>query len=148
MCTVGVGAKVTRNAANGADWDNVWGASIGLTLADGAAYDASANGVTGFAFHIDSEPPPGGRLRVQLAGPDLPTMQPRPFWSGASSETSPVHAGRNEFRWADVGGPIWVDQPPRFDPTHLVSIVFHVPTRAAGAVVFSFCISDLTALVD
>jgi hypothetical protein len=145
MCTVGVAAKVILRSDDRTDYANIWGADITLTLQDGASYDAPAHGVTGFAFHIDGEPPPG-TLRVVLS--NATATADSPFWGGASSETSPVHAGHNELRWADVGGPVWGDSPPRFDPTRLISISFHVPTDPHGGKAFSFCIDQLTALTN
>ena len=145
MCAVGVAAKSVAGADGNPDWDNIWGARIGLTLNDGEPYDARAHGVTGLAFHIDSEPPPNAGLRVQL--PTHPGNDP-PLWGGAAADTSPVHAGRNEFRWSDVAGPPYVENPPALDPAHLLSIQFTVPTSPAGAKSFSFCIGRLVALTN
>jgi hypothetical protein len=61
---------------------------------------------------------------------------------------SPVHAGRNEVRWADVGGPIWVEDPPPFDPAKLAGVYFQVPAVPGGARSFNFCIDQLTLLLD
>lgn len=146
MCTVGVAAKVVLGSDGRMDSSNIYGAWIGLAFTDNGAYDAPAHGVTGFAFHLDSEPPLGARIRVELAG--TTTSQAPPLWGGAAFDKSPVHAGHNEFRWADIGGPLWVEHPPRFDPTELLSIAFHVPASPAGAATFSFCIGDLTALMN
>jgi hypothetical protein len=145
MCMVGVAAKVILRSDGRIDYAHIWGAPISLSLQDGASYDAPAHGVTGFAFHVDAEPPPR-TLRVVLATATAPADSP--FWGGVSSEMSPVHAGHNEFRWADVGGPIWADNPPRFDPTRLISISFVVPADPNGAKAFSFCIDQLTALTN
>ncbi len=145
MCVVGVAAQVIAGPDGNPDWTNMWGARIGLTLNDGQPYDAAAHRVTGLAFHIDSEPPPNAGLRVQL--PSHPSNDP-PSWGGAAAEISPVHAGRNEFRWRDVAGPPYIENPPAVDPSHLLSITFAVPTRSAGANSFSFCISQLAALFD
>ena len=114
MCAVGVAARAIAGADGTADWQNIFGARIGLTLNDGGPYDAPAHGVTGFAFHIDSEPPPNAGIRVEMETVSS-TMEPA-LWGGSVAERSPVHAGHNEFRWADVGGPLYVRPPPRFDP--------------------------------
>jgi len=145
FCAVGVSARPIPRPDGTPDWENIWGARIGLTLNDGEPYDARAHGVTGFAFHIDSEPPPNRGMRVQLAmGPG----NDPPVWGGATTETSPVHMGRNELRWAEVGGPPYLENPPTLDPRHLVSIQFTIPTHPAGARTFSFCIRQLAALTN
>jgi hypothetical protein len=146
MCTVGIAAKPIPGPDGNPDWENIWGARIGLTLGDDEPYDASAHGVTGFAFHINTEPPPNTGIRVQLPTPSA-SKEPA-LWGGAAADTSPVHAGRNEFRWADVAGPPYIASPPAFDPTHLLSLVFTVPTSPSGAKSFSFCISELAALTN
>ena len=146
MCTVGVAAKAIAGADGTADWQNIFGARVGLSLNDGGPYDAPAHGVTGFAFHIDGEPPPNAGIRVEMATASS-RMEPA-LWGGSVAERSPVHAGHNEFRWADVGGPLYVRPPPRFDPTRLLSIAFSVPTDSAGAKTFAFCIDHLTALTN
>jgi hypothetical protein len=145
MCMVAVTARVIVRSDGVIDFANIWGARITFTLQDGDSYDALAHGVTGFAFHIDAEPPPRA-LRVELATATAP-LDPA-FWGGFGSEVSPVHAGHNEVRWADVGGPIWQDRPPRFDPTRLISISFMVPAESHRAKAFSFCIDQLTALTN
>jgi hypothetical protein len=166
MCAIGVAGKVIVGANGRMDWNNIYGARIGLLLAEDGPYDAVAHGVTGFSFHIDTEPPPAGGLRVEVS---TEATEPRdascessqcgdprelaapflqPWWGGAAGETSPVHAGYNEFRWVDVGGPIYIDSPPPFDPTRLLSLSFYVPSTSSGFIAFSFCISHLTALTN
>jgi hypothetical protein len=146
MCTAGIAAKVIARPDGNLDWENIWGAVIGLTLNDDGPYDAPAHGVTGFAFHIDSEPPPSTGIRVGLP---VPTTSDAPaFWGGPAAEASPVHAGRNEFRWQGVGGPPFIENPATLDATRLVSILFTVPASPAGAKSFGFCISQLAALTN
>jgi hypothetical protein len=146
MCAVGVAAKVLDRADGNPDWDNIWGARIGFALNDDAPFDAGAHGVTGFAFHIDFEPPPNAGIRVQL--PTVTATEAPALWGGAAWETSPVHVGRNEFRWADVGGPPFVASAPPFDPARLLSLVFDIPSSPSGAKSFTFCISQVTALTN
>lgn len=148
ICALGVLAGITLGSDEKMDYAHVWGASIDfdLELVDGKPYDARAHGVTGLAFHIDAEPPPGAGLRVRFVTEGA--REDPPFWGGGSSESSPVHAGRNELRWADVGGPIWVDKPPPFDPSRLLAIWFHIAAVPRDARSFSFCINDLVALRD
>jgi hypothetical protein len=141
MCVIGISARVI-----GADFSRIWGAGIGFNFNAAGSYDALANGVTGIAFDIDSEPPPDAAIRVQLQ--TVPTEFASPSWGGATSPVSPVHAGHNRFKWEDVGGPSYLAQPPPFDPSQLVGMDFFMPAAVDGAKSFSFCIDHVTALVD
>lgn len=145
MCAMGVAAKAIAGADGNPDWGNIWGVRIGLTLNDSAPYDALAHRITGFAFHIDFEPPPGAEFRVAFP---TSSSDGAALWGGTVSEKSPVHAGRNEVRWKDIGGPPFVANPHPFDPTRLLSIVFDVASTSSGANSFAFCIRQLVALTD
>jgi hypothetical protein len=146
MCAVGVVAQVILGPDGKPDYSGLWGAHIGFNLNDVSPYDAPAHGVTGLAFHIDSEPAEGAKMQVLLA--TAATGYDSPLWGGAAAETSPVHIGRNEIRWADVGGPMYVAEHPPFDPTQILSIQFGVKTDTVAPKSFAFCISALTALAD
>lgn len=141
MCTAGVVAKSTGS-------EGIWGAMIGFLLNGTESqvypYDAEAHGVTGFGFDIDSEPAPGAEIDVQLM--TEPTQGQDPFWGGETQAFSPVHAGHNEFKWRDVGGPWYVAHPPAFDPRKLIQIAFHVSSNSDHDVSYRFCIGNLTAL--
>jgi len=145
MCAMGVAAKAIAGADRNPDWTNIWGFRIGLTLNDGMPYDALAHRITGFAFHIDFEPPPGAGFRVEFP---TSSFDGAALWGGSASEKSPVHTGRNEVRWKDIGGPPFVANPPPFDPTRLLSLVFDVPSTSSGTNSFAFCISHLVALTN
>jgi hypothetical protein len=145
MCAVGVAAKAIAGADGNPDWSNIWGVRVGLTLNDGAPYDALAHKILGFAFHIDFEPPPGAGFRVEFP---TSSFDRAALWGGLASEKSPVHTGRNEVSWKDIGGPPFLANPPPFDPTRLLSLVFDVPSSASGASSFAFCISHLVALTN
>ncbi len=151
MCTSGVVAQAIAGADGSPDWSHIWGAEIVLALnatdfPEGRLdpFDAYLHGVTGFAFDIDSEPAPGAGIRVELQ--TVGTETNPASWGGATADRSPVHAGHNEFRWEDVGGPIYLVNRPRFDASKLIQIGFHVPTSEVRPVSFSFCINNLTAL--
>ncbi len=118
MCAAGVAAKVIAGSDGKPDWSNIWGARIAFDLNDGQDYDAPAHGVTGLAFHIDAEPARGAEMLIIL--PTATANIDAASWAGATAPTSPVHAGRNEIRWADVGGPNYLlgtnNPPSPFDP--------------------------------
>jgi hypothetical protein len=145
VCMLGVTARVIAGADGTPDWSAIWGARIGLSLNDESAYDAPAHGVSGFAFRVGSEPPPNMVVQVRLP---TSSASEAATWGGATSDKSPVHAGLNVFRWADVGGPAYIDNPPRFDPTELVAIEFGVHASPAATSHFSLCIRELTALTN
>lgn len=158
-CTSGVAARVVDGPDDGAvpDHESIWGGGIGLSLNENGdegarPYDAWSYGVTGFAFDIDSEPPPQSGLRVELV--TVETRNAPAWWGGDAVSSSPVHAGHNEFRWNEVGGPRWLlddnppADPPDFDPQTLTELQFHVPSNDTRAVTYAFCIKNLTALLD
>jgi hypothetical protein len=145
MCVVGVAARIISDASGNPDYAHIWGLGIGVSF-NGvqAVYDAPAHEVTGIAFDIDSEPPPRGGILVEVPT-DATALQPA-WWGGATDDTSPVHAGHNEFRWASVGGPVYATSPPAFDATRILEILFHAVSDPDGPETVSFCISNLTAL--
>jgi hypothetical protein len=145
VCMLGVTARVIAGPDGTPDWGGIWGARVGLSLNDDGAYDAPAHGVSGFAFRLDSEPAPNLVLQVRLT---TSTASEAATWGGASSDRSPVHVGLNAFRWADVGGPAYIDKPPPFDPTELVAIEFGVHASPGTTNHFSFCVRELTALTN
>lgn len=152
MCAVGVVRKVIAGADGTLDWSNMWGARIAFDFNQDADYDAPAHGVTGLAFHIDAEPPRGAEMQVLLS--TAPANIDLAWWgggrAGTAGDTSPVHAGRNDIRWGDVGGPNYLTNPPPppFDPRQLRSIQFGVKANDLVAKSFAFCIRGLTALTD
>jgi len=145
MCTSGTAAKVLTM-----DYTNMWGAGIGLDLNNGGGdagavkgtYNATANGVVGIAFDIDAVPL--ATLRVELP---TKTNTNAAFWGGANM-SSPVKIGHNEFRWKDVTGPFYDPVATPFDPTTIYSIQFHIPTTTSAAAPYTFCISNLSAILQ
>jgi hypothetical protein len=153
MCTSGVVARVVAGSDGSPDYASIWGAEIGLLLNSTGSpewrpepYDTEQGGVIGFAFDIDSEPPPGAELVVELPTEESGT-QPA-FWGGKTADRSPVHAGHNEFTLDEVGGPPYALNPPPLDRKKIRQISFHVPSNEYHAISFRFCINNLTALVE
>jgi hypothetical protein len=151
MCTSGIVAKVSSGANGQPDYDHIWGAEILFLLnvptagGEPQLYDTGRGGVTGFAFDIDSEPPPGAKIAVELTKNATNQGAP-PSWGSKGAKWSPVHAGHNEFRWSEVGGPWYLTDPPKFDASLLRQIGFHVLANQTQATSYSFCINNLTAL--
>jgi hypothetical protein len=163
MCTSGTAAQVLAGDGGEPAYSVIWGSIIGFDLQDppgfyddaGAPtadasptskgqYDAKAHGVTGIAFDIDT--PPLGNLRVEFQ--TMGTENNAAYWGGSVSNSSPVFPGHNEVRWSDVGGPAYLTNPPRFDPTRLESVAFHVVVNASAPVPYLFCINNVVMLTN
>ena len=151
MCTMGTAAKVINlTTAAMPDYNNIWGAGIGLDLNNGGGdagamklpYNATMNGVIGMAFDIDSVPLAG--LRVEFP---TKTATNAAFWGG-DQMLSPVMKGHNEILWTKVTGPFYDTVAPPFDPTTIYSIQFHVPTSTTASASYQFCISNLSAILQ
>jgi hypothetical protein len=159
MCVVGTAAQVLPLSSAFLGYADMWGVSIGFDLddetVDGSSgpqpYDASAHGILGFSFEVDT--PPTNAVRVELI-----TATQRQgasscgstdsggcaaWWGGATANASPVKPGRNMFRWPDIGGPIYLANPPPFDRTQVIAMRFHVTTNSTSAIPFQFCISNI-----
>jgi hypothetical protein len=101
-------------------------------------YNATANGVIGMAFDIDTVPLAG--LRVEFP---TKTATNAAFWGG-TQQLSPVRPGHNEILWTKVEGPFYDVVAPAFDPTTIYSIQFHIPTSTSASTTYNFCISNLS----
>ena len=134
MCTSGTVAKIIPIVGSTMlDYNQIWGAGIGLDLNNGGGdagavkgtYNATAAGVLGIAFDIDTVPL--ATLRVEFPNA---TATNAAFWGG-DNQASPVKAGHNEIKWADVKGPFYdtdraglrsqddlLDSVPRADHRH------------------------------
>ena len=130
------------------DYENQWGAGIGLDFnnpgmgATKMPFDATAAGIKGVSFEIDQVPDNG--IRVEF--PDAATDGKSAAYWGANSnyDPSPVKANmKNTIMWADVKPP--ASTVPALDPSKLMGIQFHVPTKATAST-YEFCISKLTVL--
>jgi hypothetical protein len=150
MCTSGTVAKVIPIVGGTMpDYTQIWGAGIGLDLNNGGGeagavkgtYNATAAGVIGIAFDLDVVPL--ATMRVEFPNA---TATNAAFWGG-DLQASPVKAGHNEIKWADVKGPFYDTAAPVFDPKTIYSIQFHVPTTGTSAAPYNFCISNLSAIL-
>ena len=156
MCTSGVSAQILPDGTGSLAYSSIWGDLIGFNLADPGTpadsgrlrgpYDALAHGITGFAFDIDT-PPEGGHMRVQFQ--TVGTEHAPAYWQGATADVSPITGpGHYEIRWPAVGGPLYLSNPPPFDPTELDAIAFLVESNSAAPVPFSFCLNRLMLLTN
>jgi hypothetical protein len=159
MCTSGTVAKVVPMAGSTTPaYSAIWGAGIGFDLNnagnDGGTgkngWDATAKGITGFSFDIDS-PPVGGQMRVEfptnaaLGTTDINAA----YWGGAGANLSPINTGKTySFKLSDVGGPSYLTSPMPFDKTKILSMQFHVVAGTSSTIPFQYCISNLKALKD
>lgn len=155
MCTTGTAAKVLDM-----NYSAIWGAGIGFDLNnagtdDGGTgvkgtWDATAHGVTGFSFHIDT-PPTGGQMRVEFPTAAVvgTTDINSAYWGGETANLSPfTKPGDFSFHWKDVGGPMYLTPHTPFDNTKILSMQFHVVTNTSSSIPFMYCITNLKALTD
>jgi hypothetical protein len=161
MCTAGTVAKVIPMAGSTSpDYSDVWGAGVGFDMNNGGTddggtgaklpYDATAHGVTGFSFHIDT-PPTGGQMRVEFPTAAVvgTTDINSAYYGGATANLSPFTKGGDvTFHFKDVGGPMYLTSPMPFDATKILSMQFHVVSNTSSTIPFQYCISNLTALHD
>jgi hypothetical protein len=179
LCTGGQTAVVPRCAVEpctdptGRDFENVWGAGIGLDLnaeSDPAAssggsgspathkspWEPLEHGVVGVSFEIDSiQKGDDLVLRVEFPivlpeGSEHPTTESHPkgspYWGATGAYVkSPVKQGFNRFRFTDVKSPV---KDYTFESKHILAIQFHVPSVGddSSPHSYSFCIDKLTFL--
>jgi hypothetical protein len=157
MCTSGVAAQVLTDSNGAFDYSDLWGAGIGLDFNNpggdaGAKGPWDASAFTGIAFDFWGTQIPTSSMRVLFPfvgehGTDAPYSQ------GASQMYSMLTNGsRIVIHWQDVAGPLYLTyqtppiEPPRFDPTKLLSIQFLVTTNGVSSTPYSFCVANLTLL--
>jgi hypothetical protein len=139
-----VGANATP------DYNNMWGAGIGLDLAGATgtgpkgSVDVVAKRITGFSFDIDVVPTAGLRVELASLATDGSSAGHNYWGATAAYPPSPVKAGTNTVHWDDFVGP----KGRGTDTGHVQSIQFHVPTTAASSGSYSFCISNLKMLTN
>jgi hypothetical protein len=158
MCAMGVAAAIINDSVASPDYTNIFGVGIGLDFNNAGTgdagtglgkqpYNATAAGITGFKFDIDT--PPLAAMRVEFPTVATTAMNNiNPYWNGAANNVSPVKAGTNTIPFAAVTGPMYATNPPAFDPTTVLSIQFHVVPSTAATTPFSFCVSNLTAITN
>jgi hypothetical protein len=126
-----------------------WGAGIALDLNSAGGlnppktpFDATANGVTGFAIDVKGAAPTTIRMNVTTvaAGTDSHFVE------------VPVTAAGTEVvvRWTDpkLKQGSWVMAKTPFDPTQILALQLQVFTDASAPKPFDFCASNLRALTD
>jgi hypothetical protein len=153
MCTSGTAAVVIAGAGGLPDYANITGAGIGLDLNNSGGalpvrgvFNATAKGVTGVAFDLQIVAVTALRVEFPTPATDVGTAGAAYWGANPAFADSPVVAGTNVLRWADVK--IAGAAPPAFDPTMIESILFHVPTNRTSVVPYSFCISNLRLLTN
>jgi hypothetical protein len=147
MCSSGIAAKITASVDGvGLDYDNIWGAGIGLDFTSNGVpteFDAVAHGVIGITFRIDNIPN-GFRVEFPTSSRD-PRGGGWDYWGANSSyPPSPVKPGLNRVLWTEVNPP----QGGRFDPYRWTGIQFHVSTHVGFPTPYSFCISEFRLLTN
>lgn len=147
MCLSGIAAKVL-----GTDYSNMFGIGIGLDLNNVGGtkmpYNATANGVTAFSFHVAGIPA-GVSVNVELP---IPATDP----SGDSWSTPATADGDYTISLTTSGAQglkpsFTMAMEPAFDPTQIESIQFHIATNTAAAITIPdatrLCVSNFAAVV-
>ena len=128
------------------EFSTFWGGAIGFNLnqeegSDTAMpYDATANGVTGFAFDIGPLPI-GGELRFNVLVAGEPDNN---YCKRITAETGMA----NEFRWSDLQLNCWAAEPVNPDATKIEAVHWQIVTNQSAAYPYDFCVSNITALQD
>ena len=146
------------------DFENMWGAGIACDLnststADAGTamklpYDAPMHGVIGIAFDLDTPDHtlPTTGLRVEFPTPN--NKSAAHVWqpgTSANNYVSPIRIGSNKILFAtDVMQPAYVAAVDRvtFDATQILSVQWHVPTKALKGQSYDFTISNFALLTS
>jgi hypothetical protein len=155
MCTAGTAAQVVFGSDGTLAWSAIWGNMVGVYFAKtdpsltapAGSFDAPAHGITGVAFDVDGNLPPG-RLRLLVGTAENDSNSA--YWDGATMSASPFQGpGHYEIRWSEIGGPLYLgaDAPP-FDPTKIESVAFHIIGNNDAPAPYDFCISKLVLLTN
>jgi len=149
MCLSGTAAQVVGNPP---DYSNIFGIGIGLDFnnmgGNKQPYDATSHKVVGFEFDISGLPAAPGTIRVEFPFPGTDTS------GDAYSETVTGGTMHMQILWADANfGPSFTPPmgttEPKFDPSMVESIQFHVVTVTSASIpVTDLCVNNLSALVS
>jgi hypothetical protein len=147
MCLSGTAAKVI-----GTDYSNMFGIGIGLDLNNVGGtkmpYNATANNVIAFSFHIAGIPA-GVSVNVELP---IPATDPSgDAWSTAATTDGDYTVSLTTSGAQGLKPSFTMAMEPAFDPTQIESIQFHIATNTAAATTIPdstrLCVSNFAAVV-
>jgi hypothetical protein len=151
FCLTGTAAKVIGSPLNYAD---IYGIGIGLDFNNSGGvkmpYDATTYHVIGFQFDIAHLPTAtGGEVRVELPTPET-SAEGFAYWGKALAGPLPNGGQNVQILFSDLGQLFpSMEKPPPFNPAHLLSIQFYVPSVETNAIpVRDLCVSNLQAIVQ
>jgi hypothetical protein len=152
MCTNGTAAKAINGPDGTPDYGAIWGGEIALDFNNrggdaGARGDFDLSPFQGIEFDFSGDLIPNNQI-VNFPFTGEYGSSP-PSWMGATSDSSPLTVGHNIIKWADVGGPLYLEPavtPPPFDKTHVQTINFQAATVATAATPYSFCVANLALI--
>lgn len=149
VCAAGTAGMVMNGADGMPAFSTYWGAAIGFNLSQekgvdtALPYNASTNGVVGFAFNVGgtSAIPTGGELRfnVKVNGDTN---------NYCAKITTP---GANSFMLTDLHQSCWDAASatlPTPDPSKLEALHWQYVTNTMASYTFNLCISDLRVLTN
>jgi hypothetical protein len=160
FCLSGIAAiALTQDGGTAPDYSDIYGIGMGFDFnnPDGvkSTYDATAHDVIGVQFGIISRGYFPQALHVLF-----PTTDTTAYGGAMDSYFMPATSeGTYRILWSDLKPPdpfpvgsLPVDggesSQPTFDPSHLLSVLFHVPTNDYEVVpVVTLCVSNLAVIV-
>jgi hypothetical protein len=163
FCLSGTGAAVIMmDGGTSPDYSDIYGIGMGFDFNNvggvKSIYNAPANNVIGVEFTIAAGNTTFPTVRVEFpttdtndAGAedsyvDLPIANGavKVLWSQLETPYPPVAGTNVGYAW-----PTTITTFPMFNPAHLLSIQFHIPTAVGmTAPVMNLCVSNLTAIVQ
>jgi hypothetical protein len=147
MCLSGTAAKVI-----GTDYSNMFGIGIGLDLNNVGGtkmpYNATANNVIAFSFHITGIPA-GVSVNIELPIPA--TDSSGDSWSMPATADGDYTVNLTTSGAQGLKPSFTMAMEPAFDPTQIESIQFHIATNTVAAITIPdstrLCVSNFAAVV-
>lgn len=141
ICLRGQIAQVVDVDCDGSeDYDDIYGASIGLQLVEPQGADASAldwSECSAFTFRIDQAPTQMRAGLQTVSGAEDTFYQPQE-----------ITTGENIIEFDSLAPGEWITKPAVFDASEVVKMVWEFPPNADGPVDIDLCITHIELVGD
>jgi hypothetical protein len=131
-CASGTAARVELGPDGAPAYGLQWGFGLGVSLNQGAPWNAPNSCVTGFVIELLGTAP--ATLRINI-------VTPRTI--GVSHFVEVPLGGNVIVDFATVRQGPWVTNPTPLDPTQITDLQFHVYTNEQARVPYHFCAGDI-----